>query len=220
MTTPPDLPRPPVDATLFAGRTVDLERADVGLHAPGLWRAIGADPNLWTHIPSGPFYDEAEFTAWLAARIGREGVAIFTVMDKTAPEGPVPAGIYFLLGIDPEMGTAEIGLVYGPALARRTGGTEAFYLLAGHVLGTLGYRRLEWRCTTRNAESMRAAERFGFTREGVIRQSAWRKGVNWDTAVYGLLDHEWPDMAARFESWLSPDNFTPDGRQLRPLSAA
>lgn len=218
MASTPFLPRPAVDAKLLPGRTVDLERADVARHAPGLWRAIGSDPSLWTHIPSGPFADEAAFTEWLAVRTVRDGVAIFTVMDKTGPGPAVPAGLYFLLGIDPEMGTSEIGLVYGPALTRRTGGTEAFHLLAGHVLGTLGYRRLEWRCATLNDASTRAAERFGFTREGVLRQSAWRKGVNWDTAVYSILDREWPSIDAHFRAWLEPGNFTDDGRQIRPLS--
>lgn len=215
--TPPDLPRPPVTAGLLTGRTVDLVRADVARHAPGLWHAIGADPSLWTYIPSGPFDSEAAFTDWLAVRAEREGMAIFTVMDRTGAGPAVPAGLYFLLGIDPEMGTTEIGLVYGPALTRRTGGTEAFHLLAGHVLGTLGYRRLEWRCATLNHASVAAAERFGFTREGVLRQSAWRKGVNWDTAVYAILDREWPGIDARFRDWLDPANFDADGRQCRPL---
>lgn len=213
----PTLPCPPVEVQVLPGRTVTLERLDVQRHGAGLWEAVGARAELWTHIPSGPFADRAEFTEWLRVRAERPGLALFTVLDRTGPD-PVPAGLYFLLNIDPDQGRAEIGLVYGPALSRRVGGTEAFHLLAGHVLGTLGYRRLEWQCTVDNTASLRAARRFGFTQEGVLRQAAWRKGVNWDSAVLSILDREWPALDARFRAWLDPANFDAGGRQIRPLA--
>jgi hypothetical protein len=34
-----------------------------------------------------------------------------------------------------------------------------------------------------------------------------------------MLDSEWPIRRANFERWLSPDNFTTDGRQILSLSA-
>jgi hypothetical protein len=42
------------------------------------------------------------------------------------------------------------------------------------------------------------------------------KGRNRDTAWYSMLDHEWPERRARFERWLSPENFA-NGAQKRPL---
>jgi hypothetical protein len=66
---------------------------------------------------------------------------------------------------------------------------------------------------------MRAAGRFGYTREGVLRQNAWIKGRNWDTAVYAILDGEWPRRAARLAAWLAPDNFDAKGRQIKALTA-
>jgi hypothetical protein len=39
-----------------------------------------------------------------------------------------------------------------------------------------------------------------------------------DTAWYAMVDDDWPSRKAGFERWLSPDNFSADGRQLRPLS--
>jgi RimJ/RimL family protein N-acetyltransferase len=119
----------------------------------------------------------------------------------------------------PEMGTAEIGLVYGPDLQRRTGGTEAVFLALRHLFADLGYRRVEWRCNPENAVSMRAARRFGFTPEGVLRQHRWIKGANHDTAVHAIIDRDWPAIARRMEAWLDPDNFDESGRQRGRLAA-
>ncbi len=128
-------------------------------------------------------------------------------------------GIFFVLNIIPAHGTAEMGLFYGPALARKPAGTEAFALLAGYILGTQGYRRLEWRCIDENAASHRAAVRYGFTLEGVLRQSAWRKGRTQDLAIYSIIDGEWPPIAARLDAWLAPANFDDDGLQRAPLGS-
>ncbi|TME22931.1 MAG: GNAT family N-acetyltransferase, partial [Chloroflexi bacterium] len=65
--------------------------------------------------------------------------------------------------------------------------------------------------------SRRAAERFGFTFEGVFRQHMVIKGRNRDSAWYAITNTEWPARRAAFEAWLSPDNFDDDGRQRRTL---
>jgi RimJ/RimL family protein N-acetyltransferase len=214
LTTPPALPCLHPSTLTIPGRLVDLERADVARHAAGLWTAIGADPKLWTMIPPGPFADEAAFAEWFTDRSGRADATLYTIIDKASGK---PAGLFFLLGVNTVMGVVEMGLVYGPGLTRRTAGTEAFFLLARHVLDTLSYRRLEWRCDPGHAASRHAAERFGFTEEGTLRQTMWTKDRNWDTVVYAILDREWPRIERRLEAWLKPENFDADGRQLRKL---
>jgi RimJ/RimL family protein N-acetyltransferase len=91
------------------------------------------------------------------------------------------------------------------------------YLLARHAFDDLGNRRLEWKCDAANARSRRAAERFGFTFEGVFRQHQIVKGRNRDTAWYAMLDGEWPALRAAFEAWLAPANFDAAGAQRRSL---
>ena len=81
----------------------------------------------------------------------------------------------------------------------------------------MGYRRLEWKCNALNAASRRAAERFGFTFEGVFRNHMVVKGQSRDTAWYAITDDEWPAIRAAFEAWLAPENFDAEGRQLRRL---
>jgi RimJ/RimL family protein N-acetyltransferase len=114
----------------------------------------------------------------------------------------------------------EVGhIVYAPALQRRPLGTEAQYLLARYAFETLGYRRYEWNCNALNAASRRAALRYGFTFEGVMRQHMIAKGRNRDTAWFSMLDGEWPARKAAFERWLVPENFDADGKQRVSLAA-
>ncbi|HEX2553496.1 MAG TPA: GNAT family protein [Microvirga sp.] len=212
----PHLPRPPFDAALIAGSEVDLERLDPPRHGPDLWQAIGRHDALWLQIPSGPFPDETAFGDWLVDRSRRDACALYAIVLRGEPRRA--AGLFFLMQIAPQAGTVEMGLVYGEGLQRQRAGTEAFFRLADHVLHAQGYRRLEWRCGSDHAGSRRAALRYGFTREGTLRQTNWIKGRNWDTAVYSILDREWPVLSARLARWLAPENRGPDGRQIVPLA--
>lgn len=93
--------------------------------------------------------------------------------------------------IDTAAGTIEVGhLKFSRLLQRRPAATEAMFLMAEAVFAQ-GYRRYEWKCDALNAASRAAAERLGFTFEGIFRQARVDKGRNRDTAWYSLLDHEW-----------------------------
>jgi RimJ/RimL family protein N-acetyltransferase len=96
--------------------------------------------------------------------------------------------------------------------------TEAMYLMMRRAF-ELGYRRYEWKCDALNAPSRRAAQRFGFSFEGIFRQALVTKGRNRDTAWYACIDREWPALRAAFETWLQPGNFDAAGRQRQSLSA-
>ncbi len=219
MTAAPELPRPAVDIRRLAGRSVDLARVERERHGPPLWAAIGRHPELLAGTPTGPFADEADFAAWLKERVERPDQVLFAIVDRSGGHDEV-AGLLFVISLQPAMGTAELGLVYGRGLQKTTGGTEAVYLALSHLFAGLGYRRVEWRCNIANEASMRAARRFGFALEGVLRQHRWLKGANCDTAVHAILDRDWPAIGRRMEAWLDPRNFTADGRQIAPLSAA
>lgn len=82
----------------------------------------------------------------------------------------------------------------------------------------LGYRRYEWKCDALNAPSRAAAQRLGFSFEGIFRQAMVYKGRNRDTAWYSVIDGEWPALEHAFERWLDPGNFDDSGRQRISLS--
>jgi RimJ/RimL family protein N-acetyltransferase len=90
--------------------------------------------------------------------------------------------------------------------------------MAGHAFD-LGYRRYEWKCNFGNLASKRAAERFGFTFEGVFRNDMVTRGKSRDTAWYSITGAEWPALRLALEQWLAPGNFGPDGRQARTLES-
>jgi RimJ/RimL family protein N-acetyltransferase len=130
----------------------------------------------------------------------------------------LPLGLASYLRIEQRLGVIEIGHIwFGVPLQRTTAASEAIYLLARHAFDDLGYRRLEWKCNALNAASRRAAERFGFSFEGIFRQHMIVKGRNRDTAWYAITDDEWPAIRRGFEAWLGPANMDGEGRQRRAL---
>jgi RimJ/RimL family protein N-acetyltransferase len=201
------------------GDLVRLEVLDPGRHVESLFASShgqGADL-LWKHLPYGPFANQAEFTAWLGQRAASADPLFFAVVDS---ESMRALGMASFLRIEPTHGVIEIGHIwFAPALQRTRQATEAIYLLAKHAFDDLGYRRLEWKCDSLNEPSRRAADRFGFTYEGVFRQHMIVKGRNRDTAWFSMTDGEWPNRRTAFETWLAPENFDEKGRQRRSLAA-
>lgn len=96
-----------------------------------------------------------------------------------------------LFAIDRAQGRAEIGYAlrsdqWGRGLAR-----EALQLALTHAFDTLGLRRVEADIDPRNSASCGLAERMGFVREGVLRERWLVAGELQDSAMYGLLAHDW-----------------------------
>jgi len=203
----------------LSGRFVTLEPLDAARHADDLWPALqgpDADPAQWQHMVYGPFASRANFDAWLAGCTRGSDPLFFAVREQAS--GRV-LGQLALMRITPAHGCIEIGhVLFGRALQRTPGASEAVYLLARLVF-ELGYRRLEWKCDAENARSRRAAERLGFVAEGLFRQHMVVKGRNRDSAWYALLDGDWPRCRAAFERWLAADNFDAGGRQRQSLAA-
>src|SRR5215468_7786421 len=201
----------PVDATpaerpspvTLAGRYGRVERL-APHHDAALWNAVKGHDHIWTYMSYGPLADFAAFSAWLSGRVKLEDPYSYAIID---PSGQA-VGIATLMEIRLAMRVIEVGnILYSPALQRTLLGTEAQYLLARYAFETLGYRRYEWKCNALNEASRRAALRYGFVFEGILRQHMIVKGRGRDTAYYSMLDGEWLARKAAFERWLSPDNF-------------
>jgi RimJ/RimL family protein N-acetyltransferase len=200
------------------GKHVLLRPVDAALDAEPLYAVSHppeGDPAIWTYLHEGPYADAEEMREMLAAAEDSEDPLFFTLIGL--PEER-PLGIAAYLRIAAEVGVIEVGNIwFGSPLQRTTAATEAIFLLARHAFDELGYRRLEWKCNALNAASRRAAERFGFSFEGVFRKHQVIKGRNRDTAWYSILDDEWPAIRAGFEAWLAADNFDGGGMQRRLL---
>jgi RimJ/RimL family protein N-acetyltransferase len=156
------------------------------------------------------------FGEWLAERAVSLDPYFYALVDPVTEQ---VLGQFALMEIRPAMRVIEIGnVLYSPALQRTVAATEAQYLAMRYAIETLAYRRYEWKCNALNAPSMRAAERFGFTYEGIFRQHMIVKGRNRDTAWFSVVDSEWPAVRAAFEAWMNPGNFDADGKQRVSLA--
>jgi RimJ/RimL family protein N-acetyltransferase len=210
-------PRPRPERKVLEGRYVQLEPLDAKKHGDGLYEAstVPDADQRFAWLFENPPRSRAEFDAWLAKVEASQDPVYFAVIDKAS--GKV-AGRQTLMRIDQNHGVIEIGSIYwGPLISRKPAATEAQYLFARHVFDDLGYRRYEWKCHNDNGPSKRAAERFGFTFEGIFRQHMIAKGANRDTAWYSIIDKEWPALKKAYENWLDPSNFDHQGVQERRL---
>jgi len=89
---------------------------------------------------------------------------------------------------------AAIGYTWlDPSVQRTPINTEAKLLMMGHAFEVWEVRVVRLQTDARNARSRRAIERLGCALDGVIRSErpAADGGVR-DTAVYSMLDREWP----------------------------
>ncbi len=209
--TPPPLP----PRNVIEGRYATLEPLNAA-HVPELHEAHLEDPGgtMWTHLPVGPYADEAGYRDWVRVQGLNHDPLHFAVRMEYGQLG----GTLSLMRMQPAAGSIETGwLTFAPRLQRTREATEAVYLLMKWAFEA-GYRRFEWKCDAANLASRRAAERFGMSFEGVFRQASVVKGRNRDTAWYAAIDGEWPALNKAFEVWLSPENFDDAGRQKKRLS--
>ena len=204
------------DRVTLQGQTCRLVPLVAQAHARELYDAnaqdeTGAD---WTYSGVGPFKSFEEYQSYCEACERSEDPLFFAILDEATGKA---VGSATLMRIDPANGAIEVGTIkYSPLLQRTTAATEAMYLMMKYAFD-LGYRRYEWKCDSHNEPSRRAAERLGFQFEGLFRQAVVYKGRNRDTTWFSILDSEWPAIRSAMEAWLSPDNFTADGRQRKPL---
>ena len=70
-------------------------------------------------------------------------------------------------------------------------GTEALRLLLRHAFDDLGLHRVDLVVIDYNARAIRAYEKCGFVREGLLRQNALVDGEWHDDVVMSILEHEY-----------------------------
>jgi RimJ/RimL family protein N-acetyltransferase len=209
-------PEPPSRQPM-AGRTCRLEVLDSERHADDLHAAnmLDSEHRIWTYLPYGPFESLGSYREW-AGEVGRGSDPLFHAIIDTATEKAV--GVASYLRINPAVGSIEVGHInYSPLLQRTPAATEAMYLMMRRVFES-GYRRYEWKCDALNARSRAAAQRLGFSYEGIFRQATIYKGRNRDTAWYAIIDEEWPELDEAYRRWLEPGNFDDEGRQRLRLT--
>jgi RimJ/RimL family protein N-acetyltransferase len=206
-------PRTPMAGLYGRVEPIDPDRHAADLHAAN---SLDADGRNWTYLSREGFSELDAYRGWLASMAQEDDPVLHAIVDSATDKA---IGVAAYMRIDPAMGAIEVGnLNFSPLLQRTRLATEAMFLMMRRAFDELGYRRYEWKCDSLNAPSRRAAERLGFSFEGIFRQAVVYKGRNRDTAWFSILDREWPALRGAFEQWLSFDNFDDTGRQRRRLA--
>lgn len=178
---PPDPPLSDGVVTLRPwGEEGDVEAITAACNDPQIATFLEMIPSPYT-TDDARDYLELTRQGWDDGTIGN-----FAIVEAGRPIGSI--GIRWLDGFD--AGTAEIGYWVADEARGRGLCTRALRLAAPWALGHAD--RLQLRADVDNAPSNRVAEKAGFTREGVLRQSRYnsRLGRRVDYAMYSLLPSE------------------------------
>ena len=195
--TPPSRPA----GAVLEGTHVRLEPMDPDAHAADLHRAFSGHESLWDYMPYGPFTSAAGYHRWAKEAATGADPYFYVLRDRASGHC---GGVASYLRITPEHGSIEVGnICYAPELQRGLVATEAMFLMMDWAFSA-GYRRYEWKCNALNMPSRRAAQRLGFSFEGIFRQHFVIKGRNRDTAWFAIIDQEWPALREAYLAWLSP----------------
>lgn len=173
------------------GQSIDL--------AGRVYPAYDADELVWRYLFQAPPTDLASFRTYLADQVNGADRLCLCVIEQDSDR---PVGVANLMSNVPSFLRIELGGIwYSPVIQRTQVNLESTYLMLAHCF-ELGYRRVEWKCDSRNERSRRSALRMGFTFEGIQEQHMIIKGYNRDTAWFRILNHEWPDIRRKLESML------------------
>ncbi len=88
--------------------------------------------------------------------------------------------------------SAEVGILIGDKRFWNRGfGREAMQLMVKHAFSTLNLNRVYLRVDVENVRGIRAYERAGFVKEGILRQAVYRNGIYSDMMVMSVIRSEW-----------------------------
>lgn len=199
-----DLPRgvevAPVSAptslrsVVLTGRDFTVRPPQPETDADDLFGSTHGDPSaesVWTYMGYGPFSHLDDFRDWIASNAASTDPLFFTVLSNALQKA---IGMASILNADRPNRRLELGHIwYVPSAQRTSANTSATLLLLTEAFEYYRCRRVEWKCDSLNEPSRRAAERLGFTFEGVSRNHMVVKGHNRDTAWFAMTDDDWPD---------------------------
>jgi RimJ/RimL family protein N-acetyltransferase len=196
---PLDLWKTPVN---LAGNIVRLEPLNE-MHIPALVHA-GRDPTLWKYMLYGDLTNEKSMTAWVLEMLRRQqaGTDLPFAVFHIASECTIGATRF--LEMRPSHRSLEIG---GTWLAQEFHGSgvniECKYMMLKYAFEAMNCIRVQFKVDARNERSIRAIERLGAVREGVIRNHLiLQDGTLRDSIYFSTLDREWATTKKILETQL------------------
>jgi N-acetyltransferase len=173
------------------------------MHVPDL-AIVGLEDEIWRYMRYGAVKTEDDLRAWVLAMLRLEQIGDDLPFAVVWAETGRAIGCTRYLNIHRSDRNLEIGGTwYGLAYQRTAVNTECKYLLLQHAFETLGCVRVNFKADSRNERSLRAIERLGAVKEGVLRKHMILDGgYVRDSVIYSIIDDEWPAVKHRLEERL------------------
>ena len=188
--------KPRLEGRIVTLEPLRLEHRDAILEAARAQEAW----EWWSVDMSTP----AAVDAWLQSSLdaGERGErSPFATLDTTSGEA---IGSTSFMTLHPEHAALEIGWTWlSPSVWNGGANIEAKLLMLRHAFAVLGCQRVEFLTHERNERSRRALAALPAQFEGILREHR----ILWDgsrrsSAVYSILDSEWPAVEANLETRL------------------
>ena len=163
--------------------------------------AIATDPRIWKWFPTIIEQDD-QVRKMVEANHQEQLDRVrytFTIVDKAS--GRI-AGSTSLAAISEYDGTVEIGYTWLGMDFHGTGlNTHCKYLLLTFLFEERGFKRVEFKADNLNTKSVKAIEKLGAVREGILRSRRQMYGDRRrDTVYYSILADDWPAVKAGLEA--------------------
>ena len=176
----------------LTGKVVHLEPLSEA-HIPALALA-GRDESIWKYMRYADLTSEESMTAWVRDMLRRQQAGTdlpFAVIHLASGRA---AGATRYLEMRPPHRSLEIGGTwYAPEFQRTAVNTECKYLMLKYAFEEMKCIRVQFKADVRNERSVRAIERLGAVREGVLRNHyILQDGTFRDSVYFSILDREWP----------------------------
>ncbi|GLF94815.1 GNAT family N-acetyltransferase [Streptomyces yaizuensis] len=111
-------------------------------------------------------------------------------------DGTLVGGVLFRI-FDTSEGLCEVGCWLEATATGQGLITRAIRVLIDWAVEERGMHRVEWHTSAANEASIRAAERLGMRRDGVLRDADLHRGERHDLEIWSVLAPEWRELRAR-----------------------
>ena len=172
-------------------------------HVPDLTVAAH-DERIWRYMLYVYPDTEEKMLSWVRDILARQAAGADLAFAVIHRESGRAIGATRYLEIRPEHRGLEIGGTwYATEFQRTAVNTECKYLLLKHAFEVLDCIRVQFKADARKLRSIRAIERIGAMREGVLRKHyILQDGGYRDSVYFSILDREWPKVKERLEEML------------------
>lgn len=162
-----------------------------------------SDPKIWTHM-SATLLTRAAVLDYTEKAVKEREACQSHKLVIISKETEKIIGSTTFFDISSEHKRLEIGYTWlNPTYWRTNINTNCKYLLLMYCFEQWGMHRVQIKTDHENLRSQKAIERFGATKEGVLRNHMIRKnGTTRHTVMYSVTKEDWPGVKRNFEEKL------------------